>query len=253
MKVSATSVTLTTSASLAPTYVSARGMVREGPQPGELARRQAMQAEPQQVVGLRRAWTRSCSSVSTCPDRNPTNSREACNAPGGAKLAPTSSSSRSSSGRSLSSGRMPSGVASGRMTSSGTTCGCATATPRNACAVRRSAFSQSPPARSGTRSSDRTHVDPTCARHGVQRGQRHLRPGDPHLRAVRLGLRGPMAHHRGARPARDDPTADTLTLARLHGVPSVARHITRSRPVAIARRGEGYSSMSRTTWQERRR
>lgn len=113
-------------------------------QPREFAGRQPVEAQPQQVVSLVRvvhALLQLVEHVSVEEtDVEPVGVQRAASVESGFD----EQVQQASSGRNVPSGRMASGVASGRVTISGTTCGWARASARKACAARRSASSQSP-------------------------------------------------------------------------------------------------------------
>ena len=102
----------------------------EAAEQGEFADRQQVQAEPQQVVGLVGVLDEFLELVQDVAVQEPEQGQVDVQASGPLNPARVSRARMSSSGRKVPAGRSPSGVASGRVTISGTTCGWASASAR---------------------------------------------------------------------------------------------------------------------------
>ena len=131
---------------------------QDGGQPaeqGEFADRQPVQAQPQQVVGLVRVDGEFLQLVQDVAVQEPEQGPVDVQGVGSAEPGAGEQDQDVLQGAQGPAGRSPSGVASGRVTISGTTCGWASASAR-----KRRATSRSWPAQSGsaesTRSWDRT-------------------------------------------------------------------------------------------------
>ena len=112
---------------------------------GEFADRQPVQAEPEQVVGLVGVLDEFLEFVQDVAVQEPEQGPVDVQGVGSAEPGPGEQGQDVLGGRRVPAGRSPSGVASGRVTISGTTCGWASASARK----RRATF-RSWPAQSGS-------------------------------------------------------------------------------------------------------